>query len=756
MKLTQFEPQVNLNIQQAKTQVSRDLNAYGGNTQGLSALGKVIGAAGDIYYKEWQKKQNNDVIDALNEYNRRVDVLMNDENNGLRVTMQGKNAEGIEAAYKEEEEKIYHDIAEKYKLNTDYAYTAFSQKRETAVTDSLANINKYQREQADAYAGWQLSELAQNTQNKILTNPGQLSEEMDNWLSLSGAIFAGRGLDEAGISAKQREAMSTMATNTLTSLALTNEYTAGKSAVEYFRRHGTDEATLKKFSEIFETKKMAKSVKQSISEYVKTNNLNLTTVDFEEWYPGYEKANPYSFSGSDVKGFATGNATYDQYDEYFEKAKEACNLSDHEVRILKSMVFQESSWNPNAYHDDNDGDPTLGLAQFKSDTARSVGLDPADRTDPEKSIMAMAKLYKDDLAYHGGSDELAILSHNGGRGGTEAARANNYLNNVNEKYNILYGTNWNQGEKSYSPEEIEQLKEEHKKAAKKEFLEIQKAQQSQIANAINDVNNAFSSMGTAYEKESYLKTIMAGNPLLASSFEGQALMRNIKAQQMRASGGGSGRAGVAGSGSKWIKSLFGTGITSDKDLAEAIEKANDKGYSFSDNEMKDIYQSWQDCKNGDKQYAISMPGKEELSAYTGIDKGQFDDIAMSLIRQKVYDYNNNLDSEYPNPNMVPAGRDMIMKLAAKVTTQKNIYHKDAAMWGIFGSKDVDYSISELEQNKARIKDMNPYGNGMWQIESDDGIQTWATAEQIDQIKSGTKTVLDVAEENQLVDKGATK
>lgn len=755
MKLTQFEPQVNLNIQQAKTQVARDLNAYGGDTQGLSAMGKAIGAAGDIYFKEWQKKQNNDVIDALNEYNRRVDVLMNDENNGLRVTMQGKNAEGIEAAYKEEEEKIYHDIAEKYKLNTDYAYTAFSQKREAAVTDSLANINKYQREQADVYAGWQLSELAQNTQNKILANPGRLSEEMDNWISLSGAIFAGRGLDEAGISAKQREAMSTMATNTLTSLALTNEYTAGKSAVEYFRRHGMDEATLKKFSEIFEAKNMAKKEKQSISEWVKVNNQNLTTTDFDTWYKEYVKNNPYSFSGSDVKGFSTGNATYDQYDEYFEKAKEKHNLSDHEVRILKAMVFQESSWDPNAFHDDKDGDPTLGLAQFKSDTARSAGLDPADRTDPEKSIMAMAKHYKDNLAYHGGSDELAILSHNGGAGGTEAARANNYLNNVNEKYNILYGTNWDQGEKGYSPEEIEQLEEERKEAAKKEFLEIQKAQRSQIANAINDANNAFSSMGTAYEKESYLKTMMAGNPLLASSFEGQALMRNIKAQQMQASGG-AGRAGGAGSAVKWIKSLFGTRITCDKDLAEAIKTANVKGYSFSDDEMMDIYQSWEDCKNGDKQYAISIPGKEELSAYTGIDKDQFDDIAMSLIRQKVYDYNNNLDSEYPNPNMIPAGHDMIMRLAAKVTTQKNIYHKDAAMWGIFGSKDVDYSISELEQNKARIKDMNPYGNGMWQIESDDGIQTWATAEQIDQIKRGVKTVLDVAEENQLVDKGVKK
>lgn len=747
MKLTQFEPQVNLNIQQAKTQVSRDLNAYGGDTQGLSAMGKAIGAAGDIYFKEWQKKQNNDVIDALNEYNRRVDVLMNDENNGLRVTMQGKNAEGIEAAYKEEEEKIYHDIAEKYKLNTDYAYTAFSQKRETAVTDSLANINKYQREQADVYAGWQLSELAQNTQNKILANPGRLSEEMDNWLSLSGAIFAGRGLDEAGISAKQREAMSTMATNTLTSLALTNEYTAGKSAVEYFRRHGMDEATLKKFSEIFEAKNMAKKEKQSISEWVKENNQNLTTTDFDTWYKEYAKNNPYSFSGSDVKGFSTGNATYDQYDEYFEEAKEKHNLSDHEVRILKAMVFQESSWDPNAFHDDKDGDPTLGLAQFKSDTARSAGLDPADRTDPEKSIMAMAKHYKDNLAYHGGSDELAILSHNGGAGGTEAARANNYLNNVNEKYNILYGTNWNQGEKGYSPEEIEQLEEERKEAAKKEFLEIQKAQRSQIANAINDVNNAFSSMGTAYEKESYLKTMMAGNPLLASSFEGQALMRNIKAQQMQASGG-AGKIGSSGACKRFI-SLIGTSILTEKDLKEGLANLNNGGYALSDAEMAAVYSAWTDYKNGSKQFSIELPDKGRLSAYTGVDEKEFDDVTMGLIRQGIYEWNNNVNGD--NPNMVPANQDVVMRIASKIVTRNNIYHKDAPMWGIFGGKAVDYSISKAQMERAGIRDMQAYGNGMWQIEGDGGIQTWATAEQVEQIGMGTKTVLDVAEENQLVD-----
>ena len=60
---------------------------------------------------------------------------------------------------------------------------------------------------------------------------------------------------------------------------MTNEYTAGKSAVEYFRRHGTDEATLKKFSEIFETKKMAKSVKPVSYTHLATMAQKKNVVD---------------------------------------------------------------------------------------------------------------------------------------------------------------------------------------------------------------------------------------------------------------------------------------------------------------------------------------------------------------------------------------------------------------------------------------------------------------------------------------------
>lgn len=69
----------------------------------------------------------------------------------------------------------------------------------------------------------------------------------------------------------------------------------------------------------------------------------------------------------------------------FRKAQKETGLSDEQIRNLKAMCMQESTFNSEAYHDDNDGDPTLGPFQFKSDTGLSVGLDPADRKDPEKA-----------------------------------------------------------------------------------------------------------------------------------------------------------------------------------------------------------------------------------------------------------------------------------------------------------------------------------------------------------------------------------
>lgn len=87
MKLTQYEPSVNKNIEQAKMNAVTNIQAYGGTGSEWNDLGKAVNMIYAEKEKEWLRGENNKVIDATNEYNRRVNSLLYDENEGLLQTM---------------------------------------------------------------------------------------------------------------------------------------------------------------------------------------------------------------------------------------------------------------------------------------------------------------------------------------------------------------------------------------------------------------------------------------------------------------------------------------------------------------------------------------------------------------------------------------------------------------------------------------------------------------------------------------------
>ena len=125
MKLTQYDSTINRNLSNAKINPITDPNAYGANVTGTEALGNALGQVIDARTKAWMKDQNDRVVDATNEYNRQINSLLYDEKNGLTNTMQGKNAEGLQAAYQQNEEKIRQQIMRQYGISSEYANRAF-------------------------------------------------------------------------------------------------------------------------------------------------------------------------------------------------------------------------------------------------------------------------------------------------------------------------------------------------------------------------------------------------------------------------------------------------------------------------------------------------------------------------------------------------------------------------------------------------------------------------------------------------------
>lgn len=620
MKLTQYDSTINRNLSNAKINPITDPNAYGANVTGTEALGNALGQVIDARTKAWMKDQNDRVVDATNEYNRQINSLLYDEKNGLTNTMQGKNAEGLQAAYQQNEEKIRQQIMRQYGISSEYANRAFRNQVETSITSNLDSIDKFQRKEFLSYASNQMTEMNENAINSIVRSPDSFESVYGNMETTSRAIMAGTGMDEKSIDIKQRAILDHTAETVLSTLAASNDYERGNKLIGQLRARGGNEVILKKYETLFTGKKVAKTTKDSAETWL-NNHPEMMGKSKEEVWEAYRKENPLSF-GKDIKGIATGNESYDKWDSFFRKAQKETGLSDEQIRNLKAMCMQESTFNSEAYHDDNDGDPTLGPFQFKSDTGLSVGLDPADRKDPEKSIIAAAKLYKKDLEYHGGDDELAILSHNGGAGGTEAARRNNYLNDVSERYKELYGEEL--GHHVMSDEEKSALEETERNSFFSVFgehLQAKKAKETEMMNNLQIQLMDMTENGTSNEDMyEFIKSKGVENPELLNNGSYRSLrLSALKAVTQEKSHGGFGGAEAQNKAFAGIKASIGTDIMNDDDLNKTLKELEQRGYGFTPAQIVELSQELTKAQAGEGKYSVKIDDTEtDVMDMTGL------------------------------------------------------------------------------------------------------------------------------------------
>lgn len=291
MKLTQYDSTINRNLSNAKINPITDPNAYGANVTGTEALGNALGQVIDARTKAWMKDQNDRVVDATNEYNRQINSLLYDEKNGLTNTMQGKNAEGLQAAYQQNEEKIRQQIMRQYGISSEYANRAFRNQVETSITSNLDSIDKFQRKEFLSYASNQMTEMNENAINSIVRSPDSFESVYGNMETTSRAIMAGTGMDEKSIDIKQRSILDHTAETVLSTLAASNDYERGNKLIGQLRARGGNEVILKKYETLFTGKKVAKNTKDSAETWL-NNHPEMMGKSKEEVWEAYRKENP--------------------------------------------------------------------------------------------------------------------------------------------------------------------------------------------------------------------------------------------------------------------------------------------------------------------------------------------------------------------------------------------------------------------------------------------------------------------------------
>lgn len=100
----------------------------------------------------------------------------------------------------------------------------------------------------------------------------------------------------------------------------------------------------------------------------------------------------------------------DELNAYFKEAADTYNI---DVKLLKSIAFCESSFNPN----DTSASGAMGIMQLMPKTAQSLGV--LDAYNPRENILGGAKYFSNMLNRYHGDVSLALAAYNAGPGNVD-------------------------------------------------------------------------------------------------------------------------------------------------------------------------------------------------------------------------------------------------------------------------------------------------------------------------------------------------
>lgn len=180
MKLTNYAPTVQPNtISGRGNPVSNpsDPRAWGADVSGINALGNTVG----IGLKMAEDDMTADVTKAMNEYNRRMDDLMFNQDSGLAY-LKNENARNVTQLYQEGEKKIRDEV---FKMVPRYkkAQDLFTQKADAYTMAGIEDTQKQAYREAQNYKTAVMNDTIETSQIAISHNyqkPEFVQNELNN------------------------------------------------------------------------------------------------------------------------------------------------------------------------------------------------------------------------------------------------------------------------------------------------------------------------------------------------------------------------------------------------------------------------------------------------------------------------------------------------------------------------------------------------------------------------------------------------
>ena len=224
MKISGYNPQVNNGgVGNATVKAIGDVMAYGGNGAGLKSVAQGIGAWADVIAKKQEEDDKQNILKAMDEYNKGRFEIMYNQDSGLMNTTLDKS-EGISDSYIEQEKKLRGNVLKGIKLHNQKNMVALNSLMDNSARQGYESVYRYQTKQKIAANEVRFSDYMDKQNEYAQNNYGNL--EIVNSLMQQADLIADLHYRNIGgdalVKEKQKQAKGSIAASSITS-AITHE-----------------------------------------------------------------------------------------------------------------------------------------------------------------------------------------------------------------------------------------------------------------------------------------------------------------------------------------------------------------------------------------------------------------------------------------------------------------------------------------------------------------------------------------------------
>lgn len=208
MKITGYESQIsNGGIANATIKTVSDVMAYGGNGAGTKAVAQGIGMWADVIAKKQEEDDKQNILKAMDEYNKGRFEIMYNKDNGLMNTV-AAGAQGIDKQYGDDMKKLRSEVMSSTKLYNQKNMVALENLMNRSDFEGYQQVARHQYKQGEVEKDVNLSNILANNIELVQKDPGNIQSAFDSNALMVSLRYQGIKGGEAVAEAKVREANS--------------------------------------------------------------------------------------------------------------------------------------------------------------------------------------------------------------------------------------------------------------------------------------------------------------------------------------------------------------------------------------------------------------------------------------------------------------------------------------------------------------------------------------------------------------------